>query len=333
VTWRELPVPVGTIPVPAIGSWLAAEQRAGAVDQGLFLREPGEPGRHRLIVQARGPAGETAAALRRLADGRIPAEVRAATIVPLQGSAFAGPALGEVTRDFLAGVTVLLAALCPPPGAPSSARLAAALDLMAAHLPALGPPSAPGAQRVTGLLGGAPIGVLSLRSHADAFIATSRDPAVTRRAFDERFAAVRRPVEQRLTAILDQIAGRGPVVSPAAAQWHAAVVAARPGMRRRIASGAVTVHDEPGDPAAFTASAFHTTVAGSGELRAFLHTDPAFLTTRLLTSLLYLSLHHLGLSLGERWFLCHAVSRACESVFGVDPVAVLTGLTAGLTAG
>jgi hypothetical protein len=329
VTWLETPVPADTVPVGAVGSWLAAEQRAGTVDQGLFLREPGEPGRRRLIVQARGPAGETGAALRRLAGGTTPAAVRAATIVPLQGSAFTGPALGEVTRGFLAGVTAPLAALCPPPGSPPSARLAAALDLMAAHLPALGPPAAPGAQRVAGLLGGAPIGVLSLRSHADAFIATSRDPAVTRRAFDERFAAVRRPVAVRLTEILDQIAGRGPTVSPSATQWHAAVVAARPGMLRRIESGALTVHDEPGDPAAFAASAFHTTVAGSGELQTFLHTDPGFLATRLLTSLLYLSLHHIGLSLGERWFLCHAVSRACESVFGVDPVAVVTGLTAG----
>ncbi|MEV4279904.1 hypothetical protein [Actinoplanes xinjiangensis] len=329
MTWLELPVPTGTIPIPAIGSWLAAERRAGTVDQGLFLREPGEPGRRRLIVQARGPAGGTAAALRRLADDTIPPAVRTATIVPLQGSAFAGPALAEVTRDFLATVTPTLATLCPPADSPSSARLAAALDLMAAHLPALGPPAVPGADRVAGLLGGAPIGVLSLRSHADAFIATSRDPAVTRRAFDERFAAVRRPVEQRLTAVLDQIAGRGPTVSPAAAQWHAAVVAARPGILRRVESGALTVHDGSGDPAAFTASAFHTTAAGSTTLQTFLHTDPAFVTTRLLTSLLYLSLHHVGLSLTERWLLCHAVSRACESVFGVDPVAVLAGLAAG----
>ncbi|BEL06114.1 hypothetical protein Q0Z83_043050 [Actinoplanes sichuanensis] len=322
-------MPVDTIPVSAIGAWLAAEQRAGTVEQGLFLREPGEPGRRRLIVQARGPAGETEAALRRLAGDTIPAAVRAATIVPLQGSAFTGPALAEVTRDFLATVTATLVTLCPPAGSPPSARLAGALDLMAAHLPALGPPAVPGADRVAGLLGGAPIGVLSLRSHADAFIATSRDPVVTRRVFDERFHAVRHPVEQRLTAVLDQIAGRGPMVSPAAAQWHAAVVAARPGIRGRVESGALTVRDGSGDPAAFTASEFHTTAAGSPRLQAFLHTDPAFVTTRLLTSLLYLSLHHLGLSLADRWFLCHAVGRACESLFGVDPVAVLAGLTAG----
>jgi hypothetical protein len=180
---------------------------------------------------------------------------------------------------------------------------------------------------VTGLLGGAPLSFLSFRSHAEAFIATSRDPAAARRSLDERFETVRGPVEQRLVEILDQVGGRGAVVSQAAARWYAEVVAARPGILAEARRGALTVHDDdPRDPAAFASSTFHTVAGGSAALQNFLHADPAFLAVRLLTSLLYLSLHHLGLSLGERYFLCHAVGRACESVFGVDPVAVLTGL-------
>ena len=370
--WWELVLPApadqqDALVVRLIGPGLAEATRAGEVSEGLFLREPGPLARSRLIVQARGPADGAAAALRRLAaltGGTPGGAVRTAAVVPLSGSAFAGPALGPLTRGFLAAVTPTLVSLTPgnapgrstpsrpartpgrsTPGrstlsrstlsqstlsrpAPSrSARLAGALDLLAAHLPALGAPAAPGAAQVTGLLGGAPLSFLSFRSHAEAFIATSRDPEAARRALDERFEAVRRPVELRVAAVLDQLRGAGPAVSKPAAQWHAAVRAAKPLVLAQIAGGGLTVHDEAGDPAAFSASSFHTVAGASAPLQEFLHSDPAFLAVRLLTSLLYLSLHHLGLSLAERYFLCHATARACESVFGVDAVDVLAGLS------
>jgi hypothetical protein len=89
------------------------------------------------------------------------------------------------------------------------------------------------------------------------------------------------------------------------------------------------LHADDGSPpsgGALDRSAFHRVVGASVGLRRFLAHDPGFLATRLLTSLLYLSMHTIGLPLVERYFLCHAMSRACERVFDVDADAVLGSL-------
>jgi hypothetical protein len=326
--------------VDVIGPFLAATVHGGAAAGGLFLREPGNPGQSRLIVQlqARGDGHDARAALGRLAAdvGADPDRaVRAATVVPLAGSVFVGAALASATRDFLVRITPTLVALTASGAAGRSDRLAGALDLMAAHLPAVGRSAAPGADNVVSLLRGAPLSFLSFRSHAEAFIATSRDPVAARQALDGRFEAVREPLQQRVAAVLAQTEDRGPTVSLPASRWDAAVRAAKPTIVAHFSSGALAVQpddvavrlDGAGRADAFAASSFHALAGSSPQLQRYLQSDATFLAVRLLTSLLYLSLHHLGISLLERYFLCHATSRACESLFDVDPLAVLAGLS------
>jgi Lantibiotic biosynthesis dehydratase C-term len=317
----------------------------------LFLRELGRQERPAMVVQVltgasgaggaglaaaepaagASPAAERAAAelaerARRLAAVVGPVEVAAgpARTVPLAGSAFDGPALASVGRRFLARVTPVLAG--PAVASRATVRFSGALDLMAAHLRAVVGATAPGAEQAAAALGAVPLSFLSFRSHAEAFIAGTRDPEATRRVMDARYETVRGSVDARVRAVLAQAEGRGPVVSEPAGQWHDAVRAAKPGMANEFHVEGITTDggEGPADgTGALAKSRFHTAVGASAELSEFLGADPEFLAVRLLTSLLYLSLHNLGMSLMERYLLCHLVSRACESLAGVDAMAVL----------
>jgi Lantibiotic biosynthesis dehydratase C-term len=330
----------------AIGPLLTAARRDGR--RGLFLREPDGGERTRLIVQVEQPAGPAGSWDERLGGlgrwlGRAELAVRPAEYIPLSGSMFAGDELAPVTRAFLADATPTLLGLVQRDAANRAGLLSGALDLMAGHLRAVGRP-ADGAAVGRPADGGAPLSFLSFRSHAEAFLASSRDPSAARTALDRRYESVREAVEGRVRTILDELAGdsASPVPpsspsSPAAHGWYHAVRAAKPTVTEHFRTGTLRLVPGPepksgGNASAdftdFAASPFHSVLAAAPELHRFLRDDPAFLSVRLLTSMLYLSLHSLGLSLVERYFLCHAVSRACESLFDVDAVEILSELAA-----
>jgi hypothetical protein len=246
---------------------------------------------------------------------------RPSTRVPLNGSVFTGAGLASVTRDFLADATPVLLDVLDVDPDDRGALLAGAADLMIGHLPAVAGSSASGIQ------GDVPLSFLSFRSHAEAFLATCRDPAAARAALERRYQAVQQALRRKVCTVLADTGNEPPV----SRGWHGVVASAKPAVADRFAAADLGTAAEPdGDQLfaadAFAANEFHGTLGRSEELLLFLRTDPGFLATRLLTSLLYLSLHDIGVSLVERYFLCYAVSRACESVFGVDAVTVLAGL-------
>ncbi|MGX7828469.1 hypothetical protein ACTG9Q_25595 [Actinokineospora sp. 24-640] len=305
--WTEFALP-GDRLADAV-AFLRGALADGTVTEGLFLRDLAAGGR--LLVQVRA-AGESA--------------FEPASEVPLAGPVFSGAGLAPVTRGFLARFTPVLLEALPED---RTAMMAAALDLMAAHLPAVSRRAAPG---------GPPLSFLSFRSHAEAFFVTSRDPVATRGAMDERYAAVRESVEERVGAVFAQVAGEGPVVAPAAQAWYELATGDKPAIAERFRAGDIRAHTEyAGDHLRerddFAGSRFHRIAGASADLQDYLGGDPEFLATRLLTSLLYLTLHNIGLSLVERYFLCHVTSRACEAIYGVESEAVLAGLTAGRTPG
>ncbi len=335
--WTELsfrsPVPD---PAPLFATHLApflvAERAAGRITRVLLLREFGRSDQPRITVQARTEEAQTrqprkagldlADRWREVARAMGAADITAgpARQVPLTGSGFEGPSLGPFTRDFLAEVAPVL---LPVAGTTDrAARLATALELAAAHLPAVAASTVPGPH------GGAPLSFLSLRSHAEAFLASTRDPASARHALDQRYDAVRESVEDRVTGVLAQVRGTGPEISPAAQAWFDAARTAKPTIAEEFRTGrlGVVAGDPPAAGGALDRSAFHRIVGSSATLQHFLGHDPGFLATRLLTSLLYLALHTSGLPLVERYFLCHAISRACETLFEVDADAMLRSL-------
>jgi hypothetical protein len=318
---REAPVP-GAEPAP-----------------GFFVRGVGAavPA---LVVQLELPpdgdrAARYAARARELAAG-LDTPVRVtdgpAALVPLAGSVFDGPALGPVTRGVLAAVSpaLLTATEAAEQGRP--ALLAAALELMSAHLRAVSVSAAPGPRQWEELREGVPLGFLSYRSHAEAFLATSRDPKAAQDMMDAKYARAAATLERLVDDVLTQCEGRGPLVSRPAQQWYEATHAAKPRLAELFRAGTELAlrTEEPMDAGpdgkGLSRSAFHRMVEGSDGLRDFLDRDPSFLATRLLTSLLYLSLGSIGIALAERYFLCYAVSRACESIFETDALTVLASL-------
>ncbi|MFE3326087.1 lantibiotic dehydratase C-terminal domain-containing protein [Streptomyces sp. NPDC059176] len=252
-----------------------------------------------------------------------------ARLVPLAGSAFGGRALAPVTRDFLAEASPAVLSLVTAGERGRPALLASAAHLMAAHLRGATAAGAPTAQDYEEGREGVPLGFLSYRSHAEAFVASSRDPEGARKALDAQYARVAPDLERTVAAVLAQCEGRGPLVSRPARDWYEAVRAAKPVATGLFATGTdLVLTEEPAetDVHALDGSTFHRIVSASDGLRDFLDREPSFLSTRLLTSLLYACLHSAGISLAERYFLCYSVSRACEAIFRTDALAVLSTL-------
>lgn len=308
MSWTELVFPAPAADHPRLLAGVVGPLLTSLDVPALFLRELGSEGDTRLLVQLRGTPPDPAAL------PHPPAEVRAATVRPLGGPVFDGPELDETTRGFLAETAPVALALAT--GADD--RTGAALELMTVHLAAVADPVRSG--------DGPPLSFLSFRSHAEAFLATTRDPEAARRAFDDRYAAHRVAVESWVRAILSY----GDL--GAAAAWDAAVRAAKPALVEGFRTGALVAHtgyarDHLRERADFAGNAFHRTAGASDDLQSYLGGDPSFLATRLLTSLLYVTLHSAGTSLLQRYFLCHAISRACEAVYQVDSLALLAGFT------
>jgi Lantibiotic biosynthesis dehydratase C-term len=340
--WVEFAVrvPAGghdRIVTEVVGPFLTEAVAEGVAAKGLFLRGLGRGEQSRMVVQVLVPAGEPDAGgaldarVRRAAGAGLLAGVRSAGVVPLAGPVFAGSALASATRGFLAEVCPVLLELVAAGAASRPDRLATALDLMAGHLPVAGRSAAPGLPGIPDASAGVPLGFLSLRSHAEAFIVTSRDPVAARRAMDRQYEAARDTIERRVAAVLAQVREQGPTVSPAADHWRRAVRTAKPVLVEHFRAGRITaetayVDEHLRDRDDFAGSSFHTTAGASADLQRYLRGDPPFLAARLLTSLLYLGLHNAGISLAERYLLCHLTSRACESLYQVDGVAVLAGL-------
>ncbi|MFI5931966.1 hypothetical protein [Actinoplanes sp. NPDC051494] len=254
------------------------------------------------------------------------AVVRPARLVPLAGPVFGGPALPSLTRGLLHRAAPAVAQLAGLGAGRRSTLLHAALAVLTAHLATQGPSAAPGAAAVR--LHGVPLGFLSLRSHAEAYFATCRDPGAARADMDARYHAAKAGIDATVARVLDQ-ARAGTLPDGPARHWHTAVTVTRPDFLDAFRGGEVTVAAPP-DPRThaddLAASGFHRKAGASGALQDYLRGDPAFLAVRLTTSLLYLVLHTAGMSLAERYFACHLVSRACEALSGTDAMTVLDTL-------
>ncbi|WP_225725236.1 MULTISPECIES: lantibiotic dehydratase C-terminal domain-containing protein [unclassified Nocardia] len=295
---------------------------AGLATRALYLRESEGRATTRLVAQLDvSPDAAAEIEARALALAHPGVAVAPAAIVPLaDGSVFGGNDLPEITRGFLAGVRPTVTDVLRLGADRRDDLVTAALDLMVAHLPAVANSHGPG---------GVPLSYLSFRSHAEAFIATSKNPDGLRATLDARYRQSHNEIEQRVLEIFEQLDGS---VSPLAAAWSARVRAAKPDIIARLEAGSVVVHTEYAqahrrERTDFAANAFHRVVGASDGLQDYLSNDPRFLAARILTSLLYLSLHTVGLTLVERYYLCYVVSRACEAIYRVDGVSLVSRMT------
>lgn len=183
--------------------------------------------------------------------------------------------------------------------------------------------------------GGAPIerGVLSLRSHADAFLSRTNDPAAFRTRFDERFHRQEAALSARLREVEAALpepegtdaTGSGATGSGAAfvREWARAVRRHQRLAQPLLASGEVSMGGAALAPRMPTRqlSEFHTLLLSDHGHRDFLVDDAWFASFRLVMNYLYLHLNRLGLAPVDRGLLCHLAARTVESVHGTSAAA------------
>ncbi len=290
----------------------------------VLLRGLVRSGRQKLAIQISLPGLEAADLLDlakkwRLHIADIGEAKLSAVTSPLADSGFSGSLLGSATRTVLSSISPLTLSVLELTG--RTARVELAVDLLAAHLPAIAEVTVPGPY------GGAPLSFLSYRSHAEAFFASSREPELTRSAFAYRYESSRSSLESRVLHIINNARQEPKSLPRPARLWWDTARNNKPNFVGDFRTGKLQAPTNPeGQKGALDHSKFHQTVQASPGLSEFLASDPNFLAGRLLTTLLYLTLHTMGLTLVERYFLCYAISRSCESIFAVQADEVLAGL-------
>ncbi|MEU0196516.1 hypothetical protein ABZ250_43055 [Streptomyces afghaniensis] len=169
-------------------------------------------------------------------------------------------------------------------------------------------------------------GVLSLRSHAEAFLAWAAPTKDMRPAFTERLAGE----APRLRAVVEQrISGE---VDATAAAWRTALAYCSGALDSAVATGALglemldsvsnsidrSLMGPPGAPEVVPQgdspdTEFHRAVDDSGLIDRPL---PWFATYRLLINLFYQQLPLLMVTPLQRYYMCHAIAETVDEVLG-----------------
>ncbi len=334
--WLELPVLVeegelSSLVAGAVGPLIAQATASGLAARGYYLSDRSAARyRARIRLEAERVALPVmVTALRGLiqqadleCETGEPESVPSGELTALRG-VFEGPAARELFQDFLCEAVPLMASMHTRIAYLRGARAAIAFDLMVATLVALNK-SLFAAVRDRPY----PTAFLSYRSHADGAFVASKD-AGTARAIAE--AGYRNDVKKfhgRIQGLLAQLTSGGPAVSEFAGSWAALAEHAARRVTAEIAGGAFrVVSDETGwigDRADVSTSAIHRTINSNTGIQEFVKHDVEVQAMRAVLALQYWVLHDLGLTFGERCYLCHAISRSFESLYHVDPVEVLS---------
>lgn len=184
-------------------------------------------------------------------------------------------------------------------------------------------------------------GAVSLRSHADSFIAQSGDPNGLRTRFDDLYSAHRVAL---MAAVRDAVAAldTGADTAPFARECNALLVRVRDQAAALLESGLMSLDGPAGDARPATPwsgdwgdwvgdSPLHGAMTDDNGFAAALGGAAWFREYRLVLNLLYLHLYRVGVTGAERYLLCHLAANAIEDVYGVsalDEVRAFAKLTA-----
>ncbi|MEV5595454.1 thiopeptide maturation pyridine synthase [Streptomyces sp. NPDC052496] len=171
-------------------------------------------------------------------------------------------------------------------------------------------------------------GFLSLRSHADAFLSRTHDPAGYRAAFDERFRRQADALTTRLRTVESVLAaepgapgtpGAPDATVPFVREWAEAVRRYQRIAYPLLESGELTLSGAGRAPRLPTRqlSDFHRLLQTDHGHADFLRDDTWFASFRLVVNYLYLHLNRLGLKPADRGLLCHLAADTVEAVHGI----------------
>ena len=180
-------------------------------------------------------------------------------------------------------------------------------------------------------------GFVSFRSHAEAFLHHSSDPAWARAQFDHRYERNRQALGRLVRGVLETLdrGGSGRVLF--VSEW---VELLRPFWVRAATlaeSGQLgpALGQPPENPPAHGRgqSPLHQTMRDSDVFRRRFFDDPQFQRYRLTLNYTYLEMARLGVMGYARYLLCHLAANAVEETLGVDALQMIEGVVAGATAG
>ncbi|HEU4711118.1 MAG TPA: lantibiotic dehydratase C-terminal domain-containing protein [Pyrinomonadaceae bacterium] len=346
-TWTELSITADTaqqdrLLINVIAPFVRSKQSSGNSRSVVFLRDKtnqtprlrvwiDHPDQNELDDLLR---AAKATALRNGMPGEI---IIVAGVSPhFDQDSFSGTAATSFFTELLSDATPLLLDQLEAIADKRASRMAVALDIMIAHLPAIDiarifPDRYPYAKKDAEFPTAFPV----YRSHADGFFVLSKDAAQTRAQFDAQYESRRAALHERITTVSSQFKG-GQVVSEVGNQWNE--LAGKYLLRAddAVRSGALKVKWDTGylgDSHSLAGSLFHRIVQRAPGLRSFLSLDPGYLAARTMMSGLYLVINNLGLRLVDRVFLCHAISRSCEDLYNVEATSIIRNLARFFAAG
>ncbi|MCT9089595.1 hypothetical protein N4G70_12005 [Streptomyces sp. ASQP_92] len=249
---------------------------------------------------------------------------------PLWNCGFGGPDFDSVAKRLFRAASPVLARIAASLDGDTTGSYLLALRLMVAHA---GATLLESEQRqlpshsFEELLS---LRLLSFRSHYEGVFARASDPE----SFERRYAAYYDQLGARARDYVRACAQspESAVADARVSDWAGLVHQHFTALREAVASGAVvdeglTLDDlNRGREVPLPPTRFHSFM--SDEMAQLLHHNPDFLSFRVLTSLLYSSLHTLGFNLVERYLFCYVLARANEDVSGRATAELQSGLGA-----
>lgn len=299
--------------------------------RGHFIPDP-ETGRICVYVVSRAtPADDSALGIfgRHLRGPSMPLVARRGVRTDIHEVQIQGRAARDLVDDFLIDSTPLVLELLEKILRQPSERTERAFELMGAQPLVLASRLFPQLQQL-----GFPIAFISYRSHVDGFLLMTRAPERTKHTFEERYQRAAAAAERSLRSTAAQLTN-GRVESEPLRAWIALLDDYLGRTLAGLRSGALLTSmgaetGSIGDNFDLAVSAFHQAVHADPQFRARVALDPEFNAMRVVASLLYLTLHRIGVRLIDRYMLCYTVARTFERVYDVSSTAALRAFAAAL---
>ena len=169
--------------------------------------------------------------------------------------------------------------------------------------------------------GGFRFGFVSFRSHAEVFLAGSRDPESLRSKWDRQYSMLREPLRKRAQDILDA----NPAPPTILAQWLERVGPVAERASFLMARGEMSFDDSGPERRIGPMSSFHRALRGGEFFMLQVKDSDWFQRYRAVLNYLYLHLSRIGIRPMERFLLCHFAGNAAEDLFGVSAIDIAKG--------
>lgn len=159
-----------------------------------------------------------------------------------------------------------------------------------------------------------PASFLCYRSHADGFFVRTKQEKLIKKEMDSRYSVQKDIFHKRYETIKNHFYGNHLNIN--LSKWESFSNSMFSMIETEVEQERVSFVDflsgEMGDFYQIAPENIHAKMQGSGLIQSYVSKNKKFQAVRLMSGLLYLTLHRLGLTLSERYYLCHLISRTIE---------------------